>query len=149
MTIFPLACLLNQAGCQLTGGGSAHKRSSPYRLLVDFRFQYDVAQLEFLLHIVALPNNLETVALSSLVPADIYLFKVNNGDNRTICEICSRLTMQRAEKCQWRHFGIFLVNFEQISFIIAVVFPVFYFEQVNGGWGITPDLLTIFVVHSL
>ena len=41
-------------------------------------------------------------------PADIYLFKVNNANTRTICEISSP--------------GVFVVNFEQISHIVEV-FP--------------------------
>ena len=30
----------------------------------------------------------------SLLPTGIYLFKVNDGKNRTMCEICSKLTMK-------------------------------------------------------
>ena len=29
-----------------------------------------------------------------LNPAVIYLFKVNNGNTRTVCEICSKLTVK-------------------------------------------------------
>ena len=34
-------------------------------------------------------------------PAGIYLLKVNNRNTRTRCEICSRLTIQTPEQCQW------------------------------------------------
>ena len=44
--------------------------------------------------------------------AGIYLFKVNNGNTRTICEICSKLTVSSKLK----------VNFEQISHIV-LIFP--------------------------
>ena len=48
-------------------------------------------------------------------PAGIYLFKVNDGDTRTICEICSQLTMKISERRHWRRSGgIFVVNVEQI-----------------------------------
>ena len=31
------------------------------------------------------------------IPADIYLFKVNNGNTRKVCEICSKLTIKTPE----------------------------------------------------
>ena len=34
-------------------------------------------------------------------PADIYLFKVNNGNGRVMCEICSKLTITTSERRQW------------------------------------------------
>ena len=36
----------------------------------------------------------------SLFPADIYLFKVNNGNARTMCEIFSKLTIKAPEPRQ-------------------------------------------------
>ena len=51
-------------------------------------------------------------------PADIYLFKVNNGRTRTLCEICSKLTLKTPEQIQCCRSGVFIVNFEQISHII-------------------------------
>ena len=35
--------------------------------------------------------------ISSIVPTGIYLLKVNNGNTRTMCEICSKLTMKTPE----------------------------------------------------
>ena len=29
----------------------------------------------------------------SMIPAGVYFLKVNNGSNRAMCEICSKLTM--------------------------------------------------------
>ena len=55
-------------------------------------------------------------------PAGIYLFEVNNGNTRTMCEICSKLTIKTPEQYQWSRYGVFIVNFEQIS-DIALVFP--------------------------
>ena len=50
----------------------------------------------------------------STFPAGIYLLKVNNGNNRTSCEICSKLTIKITERRHWRRSGIFIVNFEQL-----------------------------------
>ena len=54
----------------------------------------------------------------SFTQACIYLFKVNIGNARAMCAICSNL--KAAEWCQWRHSDIFIDNFEQISHIILV-----------------------------
>ena len=35
--------------------------------------------------------------------AGIYLFKVNNRNIRTRCEICSKLTIKTPERRQWQH----------------------------------------------
>ena len=47
-------------------------------------------------------------------------------------EICSRLTNKTPERRQWSHFGVFIVNFGQISTYCSVSIN---FEQVNTGWG--------------
>ena len=41
---------------------------------------------------------------------------------RIMCKICSKLAIETLEQRQWRHSGIFIVIFEQISHI-ALVFP--------------------------
>ena len=33
-------------------------------------------------------------------PADMCLFKLNNGNTITMCEICSKLTKKTPEQCQ-------------------------------------------------
>ena len=53
-------------------------------------------------------------------PAGHYLFKVNNRNTRTKCEICSNLKMKTSELRQWRRFGVFVVNFEHISHLVLV-----------------------------
>ena len=53
----------------------------------------------------------------SVVPAGIYLFKVNNRNTRTRCEICSELTINTPERRQ-RRSGVFIVNFEHISHLV-------------------------------
>ena len=40
-------------------------------------------------------------------PAGIYLFKFNNGSTKTMCEICSKLTIKTRELP-----AVFIVNFK-------------------------------------
>ena len=47
-------------------------------------------------------------------PAGIYLFKVNNRNTRTRCEICSKLTIKTPELL------LTIVNFEHISHLVLV-----------------------------
>ena len=49
------------------------------------------------------------------MPAGIYLVKVNNGNTKTMREICSKLKIKTPERRQWRRSGVFIVNFEQVS----------------------------------
>ena len=55
------------------------------------------------------------------IPLGIY-FKVNNRNTKTMCKICSKLTIKTPERCQWRRSGLFIVNFEQISHLF-LLFP--------------------------
>ena len=79
---------------------------------------------------------LKKVNLFCWLPAGINMFKVNNRNTRTICEICSKLTIKTPERRQmellvktvngwksltiykkssiWHRSGVFIVNFEQI-----------------------------------
>ena len=52
------------------------------------------------------------------IPADNYIFKVNNRNTRTKCEICSKLTIKIPERR--RRSGTFIVNFEHISHLVMV-----------------------------
>ena len=47
--------------------------------------------------------------------------KVNNGNTRTMCEICSKLTIKLQERRQWHLSGVFVVNFEHILHIILII----------------------------
>ena len=51
--------------------------------------------------------------LNAHYTAGIYLLKVNNKNNRTRCEIFSKLTIKTAER---RRFGVSIVNFKHICF---------------------------------
>ena len=53
---------------------------------------------------------------------DIFLFKVNIKNTRTMCEICSKLTIKTLKRRQLRRPSVFIVNFEQVSHI-ALAFP--------------------------
>ena len=50
-------------------------------------------------------------------PAGIYLLKVNNKSTRTRYEIYSKLTIKTSERRQGRRSGVFIVNFEDISYL--------------------------------
>ena len=64
------------------------------------------------------------------IPANIYLFKVNDKNTRKKCETCSKLTTKTPEQHQWRCSGDFIVNFEYTSHLF-LVFLIVGFEQVN------------------
>ena len=46
----------------------------------------------------------------------IYLLKVNSRNTKTRCEIRSKSTIKTPEPRQWRRSGVFIVNFEHISY---------------------------------
>ena len=46
-------------------------------------------------------------------PINIYMFKFNNRNTRTRCEICSKLTIKTPD-------GVFIINFEHISRLVLV-----------------------------
>ena len=48
--------------------------------------------------------------LKDLFPAGIYLLKVNNGNTRAICEICSKLTIKAPERL---YFGMAMRKIEK------------------------------------
>ena len=49
------------------------------------------------------------------------MFKVNNRNTRTRCEICSKLTIKTLKRRQWRRFDVFFVNFEHILHLVLVL----------------------------
>ena len=54
-----------------------------------------------------------SLKLNHSCPASIYLFKVDNGNIRTMCEICLKLTVKTPERRQWCHSGVFIVDFNR------------------------------------
>ena len=69
-------------------------------------------------------------------PVDIYLFKLNNGETRTVYAFCWKLTIKTAEPHQWRHFCFFIVNFEQILHIVLVSPLLTLNKYLLAGWEI-------------
>ena len=55
-------------------------------------------------------------ALMSCSPIRIYLFKVNNGNSRTMCEICSKLTIKIPER---RHLSLVFLLLTLNSYMSA------------------------------
>ena len=55
------------------------------------------------------------------IPASIYLFKVSNRNTIKRCKICSKLTIKTPELRQWGGPGVFLVDFEHISYLFLVI----------------------------
>ena len=53
-----------------------------------------------------------------------------NGNTKTLCKICSKLTKKTLE---WRHFGGFIVDFEHFSHLFSA--------QVDTGWDSTSYLI--------
>ena len=49
-----------------------------------------------------------------------YMFKVNNRNTRTRCEICSKLTINKPDQRHWRRSGVFIINFEHVSHFVLV-----------------------------
>ena len=49
-----------------------------------------------------------------------YMFKVNNKNARTRCEICSKLTINTPARRHWHCSGVFIINFEHISLPVLV-----------------------------
>ena len=97
----------------------------------------------------------ENIRMTSITisPAGIYLFKVNNGNTRTMNEICLRLTVG-----QWRCSRVFTVNFIWTSYTplmfpmsnlnkqIVAGFVMLLYWLIAGFWSCLPDikLSTIF-----
>ena len=69
------------------------------------------------------------------LPANNYLFRVNNRNTRKKREICSKLAITTSEQHQCRHFGVLLLSLSSVSIV--------EFEQVNGSWAIFIEKLVI------
>ena len=48
------------------------------------------------------------------------MFKVNNRDTRTRCEICSKIAIKTPEHRHWRRSGVFIVKFKHITNLVLV-----------------------------
>ena len=66
-------------------------------------------------------------------PVGIYMFKVNSGNTRTRCEIYSKITIKTPERRHWRRSGVFIVNFEHISYLVLVFLLLTLSRQMPTG----------------
>ena len=80
---------------------------------------------------IILKRNMPNFALH---PVSNCIFKVNNRDTRTKCEICSKLTIKTPERRYWRRSGVFIVNCEHVSHLVNFVNSIVNFELVNVHW---------------
>ena len=55
-----------------------------------------------------------------IIPANIYLLKVNIRNTRKTCEICSKLTMKKPERRHLLRSDVFIVNVEHTSHLFLV-----------------------------
>ena len=53
-------------------------------------------------------------------PVGIYMFKFNNRNTRTRYEIRSKLTIKTPERRKCRRSGVFIINFEHISYFVLM-----------------------------
>ena len=51
---------------------------------------------------------------------DNYIFKDDNRNTRTKCEICSKLTIKTLARRHWHCSGVFIINFGYISHFVLV-----------------------------
>ena len=67
------------------------------------------------------------------VPTGNYMFKVNDRNTRSKCEICSKLTIKTPERSHSRRSGVFIVNSEHISHLVLVFLLLTLSRQMPTG----------------
>ena len=77
--------------------------------------------------IFVLDNNHNT-AISKMIPANIYLLKVNNGNTRIRREVCSKLKIKTPDDVT-----VFIVNFEHVSHPFLVFLLLTLSRQTPAG----------------
>ena len=85
-----------------------------------------------------------------LIPAVIYMLKVNNRKTRPMCEICSKLTIKTLERRQWSHSGIFIVDANDFI-LVPLLLTLNIFNIVSHPAGIlilSPISISIFTKCS-
>ena len=73
--------------------------------------------------------NFNTLHFSRYNPAGNYMFRVNNRNTRTRCEIYRKLTIKTTKRHHRRRSGDIIVYFKHISSAFVV-----NFEKVNVSW---------------
>ena len=99
---------------------SLDQKSSP-NFASNHRFSDGKSEGKFGDDILRLIKCFENVPIPSpytiyfLIPAGNFMFKVNNRNTRTRCEIGSKLTIKTPKLRHWGRSGVFIVKFEHIS----------------------------------
>ena len=70
---------------------------------------------------------------SCLLNYSHYMFKFNNRNAGTRCEIYSKWTIKTVERRQWRRSGVVIVNFEHISRRVLVFLRLTLSRQIRLG----------------
>ena len=58
--------------------------------------------------------------MRNIYPVGKHMLKVSNRNTRSNCEICSKLTIKTPEWSRWYGSGVFIFNFEHISYLDLV-----------------------------
>ena len=53
------------------------------------------------------------------VPSQHLFVEINNENIKAKCDICWKFTTKIPERRQWLHSGVFIVNFEKISYVVC------------------------------
>ena len=86
---------------------------------------------------ILLVSLMRALKMFVLYTTGMYLFEVSNGNTRTICEVCLKLTVNTPERLHSRCSDV-LIIFEQISHIALVSQSI-----VNAGLETEFNLITI------
>ena len=65
-------------------------------------------------------SNLKRSILNPAFPAGNYMFKANNRNTKTRCEICSKLTIKTPKRPHWYRSCVFIVNFEHTLHLVLI-----------------------------
>ena len=72
-------------------------------------------------HCCSSPCSNSFLGRENSIPIDNYMFKVNNRNTRTSCEMCLKFIIKPPARHHWRRSGVFIMNFKHIS-PLALVF---------------------------
>ena len=75
-----------------------------------------------------LSSHIKDVKKIISTPNGSFIFKVNNRNTRTRCEMCSKLTIWKPERHHCLSFSVFIVSIVD-------------FEQVNPGWDVITKII--------
>ena len=78
-----------------------------------------------------------------IIPNSNYMFKVHYRNTRIRCEICSKLAIKTPERCHLHRSGVFIVNFEHISYFVLVLLLLTLTRQIPAG-----NMINLILHHS-